>query len=170
MSADDKLMPDWMIPTALRMKERDFRKNRVAAGLEEPYIRGLCLYEDLVDLASDKKLLNCIKSGIHPKDIELAKNKIQKTGVDNSVLVFRKAFHIVDGRGETDRQTTSYEHLMSTASQGVKPWLKPVMLKLTRNTLSLPMFKESNKINVEQFVSTVFVPVIDFSIKVMLKK
>ena len=51
------------------------------------------------------------------KVLKLEVNRLDKEGVENPILKFKKALHIVEWQ---DGELTSYKHL----SKGSKPWLK----------------------------------------------
>lgn len=85
-------------------------------------------------------------------------NRLEKEGVENAILKFKKAFHIVEW---LDGELTSYKHLSEVVSKGSKPWLKRNTLILVECALRVPQFKNQTEIVVQEFVDYVFNPVID---------
>ncbi len=92
------------------------------------------------------------------KVLKLEANRLDKEGVENAILKFKKAFHIVEWK---DGELTSYKHLSEVASKGSQPWLKRNTLTLVECVLRMPKFKDKDEINVQDFVDQVFNPIID---------
>lgn len=92
------------------------------------------------------------------KVLKIEANRLDKEGVENAILKFKKAFHIVEWQ---DGELTSYKHLTEVVAKGSKPWLKRSTLTLVECVLRMPQFKNRNEISVKDFVDQVFNPVID---------
>ena len=92
------------------------------------------------------------------KVLKIEANRLNKEGVENAILKFKKAFHIVEWQ---DGELTSYKHLSEVVAKGSKPWLNRSTLTLVECTLRLPQFKNQTEISVKDFIDQVFNPVID---------
>ena len=92
------------------------------------------------------------------KVLKIEANRLDKEGVENAILKFKKAFHIVEWQ---DGELTSYKHLSEVVAKGSKPWLNRNTLTLVECTLRLPQFKNQTEISVQSFVDQVFNPLID---------
>ena len=92
------------------------------------------------------------------KVLKLEANRLDKEGVENAILKFKKVFHIVEWQ---DGELTSYKNLSEVVSKGSKPWLKPGTLTLVKYVLEKPQFKNKDEINIQDFVDQIFNPIID---------
>jgi len=145
---------DWFNPLA-----RDFRRDRVASGMEKPYFDSLCIYEELIELSEDKELTELVTKGVSKKALHFERKKFN----DDAFYVFLliKRLEIVDWKREYHKYTTTRKHLLKSLE--CHPKWECLQRHLIKNVLSLPKFKKNEKIYVQEFLSTLVAHMIDFS-------
>ncbi len=158
------LIPDRVILAALKMglgnfSSGDYRRNRVALGLEKSHFTGLSVYEDLIELSEDKELTELVTKGMYNKDLDYEKKRFNNDAF--YILLLRKRLGIVDWENEQHKQTTTYKYISERLES--HPNWEFRQKYLIKNTLSLPRFKNSEKIYAQDFLSTLTAHMIDFS-------
>lgn len=143
-------------------------KQAIAQGKKPPHptihdlskiknLDGLCKMVEDKKAKQRKEMTDRLVCKSLDKVLKFEADRLDKEGVENAILKFKKAFHIVEWQ---DGELTSYEHLSEVVSKGSKPWLKKNTLILVECTLRLPKFKNQTEIDVQEFIDHIFNPVI----------